>query len=171
MQLPSFSGNGIKFHLQVYGDNAQYIALIFGSNDYIYTGTDTFSLYGNIVENTTYLLTYFQTSGNVWAVNEPRYPSYTLQVLGSNNIPLKEGIDIFLFKTNNYHAITANVTLPANPNDSQLYRFKDISGQLATTKVQLNDFSIENETNYLLNTNYKSVLLMYDASNLNYSIL
>ena len=55
-------------------------------------------------------------------------------------IDVDVNVDVFLFKTNNYHAITANVILPANPNDGGLLRFNDISGQMATTKVQLNDF-------------------------------
>ena len=168
MYLPTLSGNGTQsFYLQVVGNGASNMALRYGTLQPIYTYADNFSVYGTIQDGKTYLLTYYASSGNSWAITSPTYPNYNIVELANNYIPLKNDIDVYLFGTNNYHAITAYCYVPSSLSNGQLVRVKDANGYMATTKVQLQSYNsnlIEAQTSLLLDTNSKSLLLLYNGS-------
>ena len=117
--------------------------------------------YGGIGNN-TYLVTYYQTSGNPWAI-AGYYPSYTVALVGSNKFTLKNNIDIYALMTNNYHVVTAQSILPTLAN-GQCIRFVDLYGYLGTTQLVVNQNgtnTIEMTSSVTLSTNSLSRLYAY----------
>ena len=166
LYLPNLTGNGTQhFYLQVCGNAANNIDLYSAAGSgHIYISLGSFSVQRNIVDGKTYLLTYYETAGNPWVDIFPSYPNYTFQEMTDNYIPLKNSVDLFLFNTNSYHACTGYVYIPSTLVNGQQVKFKDASGYMNTTNIELQKYNnnyIEYNTSYLMNTAGKGMQTAY----------
>jgi hypothetical protein len=136
LNLPSvYAGYSTSFYLQVLGTQGAYTAGIKYGSNYIYK-SNGFSIVGYPLSlNKTYKMTFYESSGNPYGTE---YPSWTMDELTNNFLPLEKSMDLLICSTSNFNAITAQVELSSNTDDGKLIKIRDITGNLATTKVALN---------------------------------
>ena len=89
INLPTLTGNG-TYHFHVQSTGTQCVlntVVLFGSNR-IYNDYDSWSSVSlPIPSGNTYKLTYYESSGNPWDV-ENSYPSYSMETLSGTEITL-----------------------------------------------------------------------------------
>ena len=126
-------GNGIiSQYIQFLGNS---LLLTFSSGIYIYSALNTPWDQGvNSIEcPNTYKITYYQSS-NPWGYA----PSFNIEILGSNYIPLSTITDTVMMHTNNERAVTGVVIPATTMIDGKILRFVDYNGYMATTQLTFN---------------------------------
>ena len=109
----------------------------FGSNR-IYNDYDSWSIVSlPIPSGNTHKLTYYESSGNPWDVDNI-YPAYTMETLSGIDIPLNNKIEVFLtFSINGGYTTTGKFYMPSAISDGQCITFKDYNGALSTSNIVL----------------------------------
>ena len=172
------TGDGNYFYVQsfntilgnvIFTSTVQYLFKSYGVL-WDFSGDD----YDGLINN-TYKITYYQTNTNPWSYNlGSYYPSYNIELISSNKVTLKSNVDVYLLLTNNYHAVTAQLELPSTLSNSQIVRFKDVSGYLGTTSVTVsstNTNTIDFNNSVTLSTNSISKTYLYVGTGSNGTLL
>jgi hypothetical protein len=157
------SGNGLyTYRVQMLGNLSMMYRFV--SNN-MYTASSAWISNDSIPDdNSTYLITYYQTANNPYV--SAVYPSWYIVKQGSNTIPMKDA-DIYLLATNNYHSIVANMVIQQVPIGQNI-RFYDIGNNLSTTTISVTSYdgsTIDGASTKPYTTNSLNKQLLYISGN------
>ena len=145
INLPTVGADGFEYYIESIGTgysnvtfttNTAPIAMWDGTQYTLWNQYNTDRLLGY-----TYKIKYCLTSGNPYPAIS--YPSYYIERIGSQLIPLKDNKDIYVIITSNYNTITGGIGLP-NMLNGKTFRIHDYNGYMATTNLTL--FTTNNNT-------------------------
>ena len=145
-------------YVQVTGTQSTYgIGITFDGTHYIYTGNGSFAVATSLTVGTTYICTFYGTSGNPWGSN---YPSWTFSALSYNEIPLNIAY-LKYFITSSYSDSIIGIfgINTSSLLNGQVIRFKDGGNYASTESVRL---VLNHNTPYInFNTNGFSTTYIY----------